>query len=150
MTSKHFIHNPIDGALYTSQWKAVLFDEHLVWGDAPLVFNGLCERPHQWTGMINLNNERASKAVSRGSTPLATGSVAPLDPWTLRWLVPFGLLSDLWHSCHTVQWKGKTFSVMVEFMKDYGCSCSLLSGLDSTLLLYNNTYCLNVFVLFCF
>lgn len=31
-------------------------------------------------GMINLNNERASKAVSRGLTAQATGSVAPLDP----------------------------------------------------------------------
>lgn len=81
MTAKHFIHNTVtvDCVLCTFQRKAVLFDEHLVWGDAPLVFNGLGERPHQWTGMINLNNERTSKVVSRGSTALATGSVAPLD-----------------------------------------------------------------------
>lgn len=31
-------------------------------------------------GMINLNNESTSKAVSGGSAVQATGSVAPLDP----------------------------------------------------------------------
>lgn len=44
-----------------------------------MVFNGLCEGATSMAGMINLNNERATKAVSRGLTVKATGSVAPHD-----------------------------------------------------------------------
>lgn len=55
-------------------------------------------------GMINLDNESTSKAVSRGSAVQATGSVAPLDLCTPRQCVPFGVLSDICGPCN-IQYK---------------------------------------------